>query len=369
MVLSDSSNFVNEREIYEFRDIVQTQLNFVNAQISELSSNESSQKKFLPLILSIVSFASILALNWELLLAYWIPSIFILILVMIVINTIDYLRMVKKARIPMSFKNIKEFKIAFLLTLKSILMNFNLNEISFFIILLFGWLIMIYNYLENHIGVDLVLFVVYTLVLIFDLVVITLKESLYQLFASLLSNFGTSISDGISQDGFFSAIYNLQLKKLGEKTNKSLVFFPIFLILLNAAIALLLYLIFFNFPNLMTWDYLKNVIPVAIFQFLILVSLITFLSFKLAEETYENQKVMLIRILTFLEKSKQNIDKQQLDDGKIFYKRSKIFLGKRVVFFLVFTKWTIEINGELNNEENYNWLIDFLNLPPEPKSE
>ena len=42
MDLSDSSNFVSEKEISEFREIVQNQLNFVNSQISGLSSNESS---------------------------------------------------------------------------------------------------------------------------------------------------------------------------------------------------------------------------------------------------------------------------------------------------------------------------------------
>lgn len=369
MDLSDSSNFVSEKEISEFREIVQTQLNFVNSQISGLSSNESSQQKILPFILGILSFASILALNWKILLDYWIPSTLILVLVMIVINFVDYSRMVKKAKIPMSFKNIKEFKIAFLLTLKAILMNFNPNEISFFIVLSFGWLLMIYNYLENNISYDLFLFSVYTLVLIFSLVVITFKESLYQLFTGLLSNFGTTLAEGIGQEGFIDAVKHLKLKNLGERVNKFHLIYPLFLIFLNAAIVLLLVSIFLNYQKLTTWDYFKNVIPVVCFQFFLLVSLVIFLSFKLAEKTYEDQKVMLIRTLTFLEKSNHNIDKKQLENGKKFYKLSKLFLGHKIVFSVFFTKWIIEVNGELNSEENYDWLLDFLRLPPEPKSE
>jgi hypothetical protein len=370
MALPESSYVADENEISEFRSMVQKQLDFINTQISDLSSEAYGPQGFIPLILAIVSFASIIYINWKILLDYWIPSLLVLILILIVINTIDAMRMMKSAMTPKHFQDIREFKIAFLLTLKKTLKNFKPNETAFFFVLLTGWLIVIYNHFEYNVEIDAIFFTIYTVLLLFYLIMIPFSNLLYELFVRILTELGHPFYEDIDREGFLPSIKHINFSKLGTVTlkNKSHFFYVIVYIGNNVLIVLLLIFIFLNFPKDLTWDLVKNVIHVAVFQFFTLITLMIFISFKLAKETYESQKVMCVRILTSLEHSKQTINRQILANGRIFYKISKLCYGQKVNFAVVFTKWMIEVNGELNVKENYDWLYQFLKIPEEPIS-
>ena len=368
MVLPDSSYLVDNKEISEFRNIVQIQLNSVNTQISDLSSKEYGPPGFTSLILAILSLASILLINWTLILNYWISSLLVTILILIIINTVDYTRMAKSATLPKAFQNIKEFKIAYLLTLKTILKNSKPNEIAFFFVLLTGWIIMIYNYFEYNVNIDVFLFSIYTAVLFFYLIEITFDYLMYDLFVWILTEIGNPIYEGIVREGYPS-IMHINFFRPWKNANKFQLIYTFVYLAINVLIILLLFSIWLNYPKELTWDYAKNVIHVAIFQFFILITLMIFISFKFAKNTYEKQKGMLNRILTSLEHSKQAIDRQLFANGKKYYKISKLCYGQKVNFAVFFTKWMIVVNGELNIKENYDWLYQFLKIPEEPISD
>ena len=77
----------------------------------------------------------------------------------------------------------------------------------------------------------------------------------------------------------------------------------------------------------------------------------------------ENQKNLLTRISTFLDQAKPSIDDKQFDAVKDSLKISKLFIGYKQNFALLFSWVEIRANGELNVEENYNLLSRELGIP------
>ena len=80
---------------------------------------------------------------------------------------------------------------------------------------------------------------------------------------------------------------------------------------------------------------------------------------------YENNKIKLFKVLTFFNQSKQNITESQLNEGKNQLKLSKLLLSHKYNFAIIFTRWMIESNSDLNIIENYDLLYRELGIPVE----
>jgi len=124
-------------------------------------------------------------------------------------------------------------------------------------------------------------------------------------------------------------------------------------------------LILLAYPQIFTWINFKNILPVFILQFFIYTSLMSIISIRSVEQLYENNKIKLFKVLTFFNQSKQNITESQLNEGKNQLKLSKLLLSHKYNFAIIFTRWMIESNSDLNIIENYDLLYRELGIPVE----
>ncbi len=362
MVLPESSYIVGESELKEFRENVERQNNFLDNEINRLKPTSSFQDLG-SIISTIILFIIILEINKEIFLKYWIPAILFFLIFTKSTNYFRYFKMTNVKSQDVSIQPSRQLNISYFLSLKAGIMNLKYNDIAFCIIWAAGFFILIYNFLEMQLEISLYLVALFGLIFLLSTFLIYNNEELYDVLLWINTKVTTP---------FFSLDYykDMNILKYANNFNlpellnfkKSHVFFILGLFIRDLLIIVTILIIFFTFLHSTTLEILKDIFILSIFQILTYVTLSSFLSFKKIEALHEKQKNMLISVTTFFDKSRPSIDRQQLNKAKNYLKLSKLFLGYRQNFAILFTWVEIKPNGELNIEENYDLLYQELGL-------
>lgn len=363
MTFSNIGYIIGEKEIKEFRDDVERQTAFINNEINRFKPGKSIED-FGSLITTISGFLAIMWINKDIFLNYWIHSIFLFLIFVEGMNSLEYLKASKKD--PKSFHDSKQLTIAYLLSSKSYVINSKYNDIAFAIIWAIGLAILICNSFEKRMETNILLIALFTLVFLLTLILMFNHEVLYDFFVWVHTKIITPATtiQYVQDKDVEKFMNNFHWENVLEiKRNQFL--FILGILIRNLLIMITILIIIFSFFLGISWDIFKDVFCLSIFQILTYVTLSSFLSFKKIEDILENQKNLLIRISTSLDKTKPGIDIQQLNSAKDFLKLSKLFVGYKQNFALLFTWVEVRANGELNIEENYNLLYRELGIPPD----
>jgi hypothetical protein len=364
MVLSESSYIVGENDLNEFRENIERQNNFLDNEISRFKPTPSFQDLG-SIITTIALFITILGINKDIFLKYWIQSTLIFLIFTQSTNSFQFFKMTK-VKIPdaVSFQSPRQLNIAYFLSLKAYIMNTKYNDIAFCIMWAAGFFILIYNLLNMQLEVSVYLVGLFFLIFLLSAFLMYNNEELYDFLLWVNTKIvNPSITLEYAKDKDIRKVTNNFNWSEILSFEKSQAFFMLAFTVRNLLILVTILMIFFTFLHGFRLEFFKDIFLLSIFQILMYVTLASFLSFKKIEELLEKQKNMLIRSTTFLDKLKPRIDRQQLNDAKNYLNLSKLFLGYRQNFAIFFTWIEIKANGELNIEENYDLLYRELGIP------
>jgi hypothetical protein len=363
MALSESSYIVGENDLKEFRENVERQNSFLSNEITRFKPTQSIQD-FGSLIATILLFLAILSINKEIFLNYWIQATLIFLIFARSMSFIGYFK-IKKPNLSL-FHDSKQLKIAYFLSLKANIINLKFNDSAFCIMWAAGFIILIYNFFENQLVIGFLLIALFGLIFLFSVILMFYSEVLYDFYLWINTKVTSPVAslELITDKNFQKAMNNFNWTELRHIKGKHALFM-VGLIIRDLLIISTIIIIFSTFLQSMTWIIFRNIFLLSIFQILTFVTLVSFLSFKKIEEILENQKIMVIRAVTFLDKSKQSINRQQINSAKNYLKLSKLFLGQKRNFAIFFTWVEVIANGELNIEENYDLLYHELGIPQE----